>query len=235
MSLILNRLVRKPEDGTGSQDAPVTPDAGTVLYPDDQPAKPEGEVEAKADGADADAKPEGEAASADEGKDKNDPLDAVPEDGKYQIELEGMEIDSALLDRFSPKFKEAGLTQRQAQAVAAEYAAMRKEEHESLAGNWHKTLEGWADQAKQDPEIGGNKWDSTVRNASGVVARFGTPELKEYLNSSGGGNHPEMIRFMAKVGAMIGEDNPAISENPGRPVARDRAQVLYPNDQPKGK
>lgn len=229
------------EDGTGSAPAPAADaapataaDTGSVLYPDDPPPAAEG---AAKDGDD-------DAAGNDEGADEGegnkdgepDPLDLVPEDGKYNVELpEGMEVDAALLDRFSPKFKEAGLTQRQVQAITSEFAAMRKEEMDGISENWSKTVTEWADTAKADAEIGGAKWNDTVRNASGVVARFGTPELKEYLNSSGGGNHPEMIRFMAKVGALIGEDNPAISENPGKKVARDTAEVLYPNDQPKGK
>ena len=41
--------------------------------------------------------------------------------------------------------------------------------------------------------------------AQGALARFGTPGLRAFLTESGGGNHPEVIRFMARVGNAIAE------------------------------
>lgn len=220
-----------PEDGTGvvvDEAAPaVEADAGSVLYPEE--GKPAEEA-AQADAAEAIG---GDDAS--EG-DKADPADTVPEDGKYDLKMpEGVEVDTALLETFAPQFKELGLTTKQAQALADKFIEAQTKQGEAKSQEWAKTVSGWVDQAKADPEIGGANWDSTAKTASGVVQRFGTPELKEYLNASGAGNHPELIRFMAKVGAMIGEDNPAISENPGNKVAKDTASILYPDDQPKGK
>jgi len=170
-----------------------------------------------------------------EGEGTPDPSDIVPEDGKYALTMpEGVEVDQELLDALSPEFKELGLTTKQAQALADKFIASQQAKVEGAQAKFAETVSNWVDQAKKDPEIGGAKWDGTVKNASGVVSRFGTPELKEFLNTSGAGNHPELIRFMAKVGAMIGEDNPAISENPGRVQTKDTASILYPDDKPKG-
>jgi hypothetical protein len=66
------------------------------------------------------------------------------------------------------------------------------------------------------------------------VDRLGTPALKEYLNASGGGNHPELIRFMAKAGAMIAEDNPASGGAGGAGKPAEAAYTLFPSDAPKG-
>ena len=222
-----NRIVWSPEDGTGVAQAEATPvtDAGSILYPDE--GKPADEGQAPA---------EGEAQTEAEGEAEADPADAVPEDGKYEIKMpEGVEIDEAMLGEFSPVFKELGLTTKQAQALTDKFIEAQAKQGEVQSQNWSQTIAGWVDQAKADPEIGGAQWDSTVKSASGVVQRFGNDALKEYLNASGAGNHPELIRFMAKVGAMIGEDNPAISENPGKAAAQDTASILYPDDQPKGR
>ena len=229
-----NRIVWSPEDGTGAgvSDEGAAPaaeaDAGSVLYPDD-PAPAAGETTEATEA-------EGEAAEA-EGEDtSDDPADTVPEDGKYDIKMpEGVELDQTLLDEIAPQFKELGLTTKQAQSLADKFIAAQEKRATEQSQGWAKTVSDWVDTAKADPEIGGAKWDGTVKVASGVVGKFGTPELKEYLNASGAGNHPEMIRFMAKVGAVISEDNPAISENPGKPAPRDSAAILYPDDQPKGK
>lgn len=242
----------------------------SVLYPDDAPKQPAATDPAASDKpaatageawkeyANDPAKSAEENAAAKAEHDKTKPaeaaaddakLDTVPEDGKYQVEMpEGIELDTKLLDRFSPKFKDAGLTQRQVQAVATEFAQMRKEEAESYMGTpegqwsaasyeYYKesgTPDSWIEKGKADKEIGGDKWDSSVSTARRAVNELGTPELKALLEATGTGNHPELIRFMAKAGAMIKEDNPATGNAPGGKKA-DRLEVLYPNDKPKGK
>lgn len=225
-----NRIVWSPEDGTGAPPAAdPAPDAGSVLYPNE--GQSEGQAPAEGEG-----QTEGEAQAEGEGEQSADPADTVPEDGKYELTMpEGVEIDEAMLGEFSPVFKELGLTTKQAQALTDKFIEAQTKQGEASSQQWSQTVSGWVDQAKADPEIGGAKWDSTVQTASGVVQRFGSDGLKEYLNASGAGNHPELIRFMAKVGAMIGEDNPAISENPGTKPAQDTASILYPDDQPKGR
>jgi len=224
-------------------------DTASLLYPDDKPAQadasaPAGDTPADAgawkeyepDPAKSDADNAAAKAEHDKGKPAIDPLDLVPEDGKYTLTMpEGVTLDAELLDALGPEFKEAGLTPRQAQKLADKFIEKQRADYAKQSDAWKTTVEGWADKAKNDPEIGGAKWDKTAKDASSLVNRFGTPELKTYLNSSGGGNHPELIRFMAKVGAMIGEDNPAISENRGQKTTADAAERLYPNDQPKGK
>lgn len=238
-----------PAPAPGAGDPPAV-DPAALAYPDD-PAKGAGDPPADPVAGDPPAewkeyvsdpaKSDAENASAKAEHDKTkpaekDPGDAVPDDGKYALTMpEGVEVDQELLDELGPEFKELGLTTKQAQKLADKFIAKQQARAKSQGENWAETVSGWVDTAKSDPEIGGAKWDGTVKVASGVVNRFGTPELKEYLNASGGGNHPEMIRFMAKVGALIGEDNPAISENPGGKVKQDTASILYPDDQPKGK
>lgn len=211
-----------PDSGVAAAESVLTTEATEGDTPPADTTPPAGEGEGQTEG-------EGE------GEGTPDPADTVPEDGNYALTMpEGVEVDQELLDALSPEFKELGLTTKQAQALADKFIAAQQAKVEGAQNQFAQTVAGWVDQAKKDPEIGGAKWDGTVKNASGVVSRFGTPELKEFLNTSGAGNHPELIRFMAKVGAMIGEDNPAISENPGRVQSKDTASILYPDDKPKG-
>lgn len=261
--MLKNRIAFAPDGAGGGMAGDPAPaaapaaapaDTGSILYPDDPPAgdQPPADPASTPTAGDpaagewkeyqddpAKTPEENAAAKAEHDKTKPaaaDPADKVPEDGKYSLTMpDGVEVDQALLDELSPEFKAAGLTQKQAQALADKFIAAQTKKGEAQAQSWAKTISDWVDQAKTDPEIGGAKWDGTVKNASGVVARFGTPALKDYLNASGAGNHPEMIRFMAKVGAVIGEDRPAVSENPGKKIAQDTAAILYPDDQPKGR
>lgn len=234
--------------GSGVGDA-AGGDAGSVLYPND-PApgaganEVTGEGDTVAGGAGNDATDgwkeyvddpaksaeENAAAKAEHDKTKPsaDPLDAVPE-GDYTLTLpDDLPLDDALLGALTPAMKEAGITGKQANSLAAAFAAHQKAQYEAFG----QTVAGWAKQAENDKEIGGANWDTSKANAIKVINKFGTPELRDYLNQTGAGNHPEVIRLMAKVGAVISEDNP--TGNSQGKVARDAVSVLYPDDQPKG-
>ena len=256
-------MLRAPEGEGAAGDAAqqgggdaAKPDTASVLYGDDgqgDGSKKEGDA-AKPDG---DAKPdagadwkeyqpdasksaeENAAAKAEHDKTKpadpkDDAANKVPEDGKYTLTMpEGVEVDAGLLDAVSPRFKELGLTNAQAQALTDDFIKVQKERAEKQTETWGNTLQKWVSDAKADTDIGGDKWDGTVAASRHAVETLGTPALKEYLNASGGGNHPELIRFMAKVGSMIKEDDPARGGAAGK-ATRDRADVLYPDDKPKG-
>ncbi len=165
----------------------------------------------------------------------DDPADKVPDDGKYTLTMpEGVEVDQELLDALGPDFKELGLTNRQAQALADKFIKIGQDRETTRLENWSNRVTGWVDQAKADKDMGGAAWPATTQAATRAINVLGTPELKAYLESSGGGNHPELIRFAAKAGALIREDDPAAggAEGEGKPV--DPAHRLFPNDAPKG-
>lgn len=188
---------------------------------------------AKSDEENAAAKVEHDKAKPEEPK-ADDPADKVPEDGKYALKMpEGVEVDQALLDELGPEFKELGLTQAQAQKLADKFVAAQQAKAEKQGSDWAATQTKWVDDAKADKDIGGDKWDSTVSNAQRAIKTLGSPALGEYLNASGGGNHPELIRVFAKVGAMLKEDNPAGGGDGGSKPA-EPAHLLFPSDAPKG-
>jgi len=171
-----------------------------------------------------------------DGKKDGDLLDTVPDDGKYTLTMpEGVELDTELVDALGSSFKDLGLTTRQAQQLADKFIEVQTARGKSAAEGWANRVQGWADEAKKDSEIGGTKWDGTVSAAQVALSKLGTPALKEYLNASGGGNHPELIRIFAKVGSLIQEDNPPADGAGGDGRKADPAHVLFPNDTPKGK
>lgn len=185
------------------------------------------------------------------GDDKAKAADAgkVPEDGKYTLTMpDGVELDGELADALGPEFKELGLTNAQANKLVGKYTAIMQQRAEANAGKpesqWgaaayeyfkaNGTPDTWADKAKADKDIGGANWDATVATASRAVTALGDADLKNYLNASGGGNHPSLIRFMAKVGAMIKEDNPATGGAEGKGKPAEPAHILFADDAPKG-
>lgn len=232
------------------------PTATDALYPDDKPAGDEpapaaapGDVETPpaatepaADDTAADwqeyvddpAKTAEENAVAKLENDLKHPINQVPEDGVYNLTMpDGVELDADLLAAVAPTLKDLNMSHGNAQALVDKFIEAQTAKAEAATKQWGETVSGWIDTAKKDPDMGGEKWADTERNALSAVRRFGTPELAEYLEASGAGNHPEIIRLMAKVGSMIAEDDPAISENPGGGKV-DSTERMYPNDKPKG-
>lgn len=238
----MGRFMRAPDHDAGAGDPPAAPES--VLFPaeaapaagDPPAADPAGEwKEYEPDAAKSDE--ENAAAKVEHDKTKpaaTDPADTVPADGKYALTMpEGVEVDQALLDELGPEFKELGLTTAQAQKLADKFIASQQAKAEKQGETWAGTISKWADDAKADKDIGGDKWDGTVSASRRAVDKLGTPELREYLNASGGGNHPELIRFMAKVGSMLKEDSPAGGGEGGSKPA-EPAHLLFPSDAPKG-
>jgi hypothetical protein len=260
-----DRVFRNVEGGAGTGGEPAGgdagsqgSDAGSVLYPEEGGKSDAGDSGApewkeyvadpnKSDEENATAKAEhdktkpGSEKDGDGKKDGDDPADKVPEDGKYDLKMpEGVEIDQALLDALGPEFKEFGLTTKQAQKLADKFVESQQAKAKQQAETWGKTVSGWAEEAKADEEIGGDKWSDTVKHATSAIDKYGTPALKEYLDSTGGGNHPEVIRLASKLGARIAEleakiseDDPGEGEAAGGKVANDAASTLYPDDTPK--
>ncbi len=89
---------------------------------------------------------------------------------------------------------------------------------------WQKTTEQWAADVKADKEIGGDKLTANIGVAQRALETFGTPDLKEYLNASGLGNHPELIKVFVKVGKAMSEDGMVTGKESGQ---RTAAEVLY--------
>lgn len=247
------RFMRAPDhaDATAAPAADPAPEPESILFPgegDQADGQPQGDKpadqSAKPDAGEwkpyenDPAKSDAENAAAKVEHDKADPnavANKVPEDGKYEITLpEGVELDAELADALMPEFKELGLTNAQAQKLAEKYAAAIQAKAEKQGEGWANTISKWADDAKADKEIGGDKWDATVATSRRAVEALGTPALRDYLNASGGGNHPEVIRFMSKVGGLLKEDNPAGGGSEGSGQRADPAHILFPSDAPKG-
>lgn len=140
---------------------------------------------------------------------------------------EGVEVDAELLAEATPIFKELGLTQEQAQKLVDFQAKQVQASSQRNVDAFNQLMNDWQEQSKNDKEFGGDKFDENIKIARSAISKFGTPELKQLLEEHGVGNHPEVIRFMVKVGKLTAEDVPG--NQTGAPSeAKDRVSTLYP-------
>ncbi|HEX9446800.1 MAG TPA: hypothetical protein VF920_02435 [Dongiaceae bacterium] len=138
-------------------------------------------------------------------------------------------IDPQSLEAAKQLFAADGLSQERAQSYVDLYAAKLKEAVESPYQLWAETQRDWQEQVKNDREIGGARLSANLGIAAKAVDRFGGDALRQALNLSGAGNHPEVIRAFIRIGKAISEDALVL----GRSVAhesRSRADRLYPTD-----
>lgn len=155
---------------------------------------------------------------------KEQKQEGAPE--KYEFKpAEGQELDTAALEQFEPIARELNLTNEQAQKMVDLYGTkimpmVQKQQAEA----WQKQTEGWAETVKADKEIGGDKLTANLSAAQRALDQFGTPDLKEYLNATGLGNHPDLVKTFVKIGKAMSEDGMVDGSNQGQ---RSAAEVLY--------
>lgn len=164
---------------------------------------------------------EGTEAKEGEGKDdttkgdegKQTEQDAGPKGApeKYEFKMpDGVEFDTKAFEEFEPILREANVSQETAQKLADAMLKVRTSETQRISTEVSSTINGWKEASKSDPEIGGEKLNGNLQFAARAVERFGGSDkgksVFEFLNQSGAGNHPEVIRLLSNIGRAMAED-----------------------------
>ena len=183
----------KPEEMTAEQLA-AKADA------DAKAAKPEPKVETE-------LTPEQKAQAAKDAAKVDPPV--IPE--AYELKVEGVDLDPKAVEAATPIFKEAGLTQEQAQAVVSHYAkdvlpsVAQTVQQDTLKLLGMDGLGAWAAAIKTDKELGGADYEKNLTVIAAGRDAVSSPELRAFLETSRIGNHPEIARLFFKVGKAIAE------------------------------
>lgn len=149
----------------------------------------------------------------------------VPDQYEFTFPDE-FEVDPELVKEFSPLAKEFGLSQESAQKLVDLNTKFTNRVHEQNTAAFKKVIGEWATSSKEDKEFGGAKFNENISVAQEALNKFGNDEFKKLLDSTGIGNHPEVIRVLYKVGKMLREDKFHSGSNPD-PSNRDVAKMLY--------
>jgi hypothetical protein len=190
----------------------------TQTNPSDQNADPTQPADPKDDGgkATADAKAATDKAVAEALAKAESERPKPPE--KYEFKPpEGVEFDSAMLDEYAPVFKEAGLTQEAAQKLLTSHLSLQQAAHT-------KQLEAWEGELKADKDFGGKNFEGNLQAAQSAVARFLAPEDKAFLDRTGLGSFPGLVKAFLRIGKAIPED---VVPPQGKGPATKGAKDLY--------
>jgi hypothetical protein len=216
----LGRFLRAPE---GHDPAPADPPAADPA-PADPPADPT-VLGGDPDPADPPADP---AASA-----VPDKYELTPPDGFENI-------DSEVLAEAEPTLKELNLTNDQAQKLMPIAGQLVKKTmdraEQAITELAIAQRKEWAVAFENDAEIGGANKAQTVALAAKAFDHYGIkPDtgVRQFLNESGLGNHPDLIRFIAGVGRDLEEGSFEKGDAATTPKAPE-AKLYGPQYQPKG-
>lgn len=134
---------------------------------------------------------------------------------------EGVELDQGDLAKFKTIAKEMKLPKDQAQKVV-DLAIAREQ---ARADAFVAQVKAWGDEVRADPVLGKPE---NIAVAVKAIESFGTPELRQLLESTGLGNHPVFVRFAHEVGKAISEDGIVRGRNTPS-SEKSLAEALYGN------
>jgi hypothetical protein len=124
-----------------------------------------------------------------------------------------------VLEQFKQKAHETGMSQEGVRKMAEWYKEVEVKQHEAI--NKARAIQDDQHIMTLKTELGAN-FDAEVKNARKALDAYTDKAFKQYMDESGLGNHPALVKAFAKIGRELSED---------RLVQSDTATRLAKNDE----
>lgn len=123
---------------------------------------------------------------------------------------EGLSKDDALWGDFVNFAKESGLAAPVAQSLVDLAAKQVQSVNQKLQASWDKQNEDWQAEVRADKEIGGDRLNGTLQTFAKVASdpELSDPKFREALAFTGAGNHPAIVRTLARWAKALSEGGP---------------------------
>lgn len=145
------------------------------------------------------------------------PADTKPFEWKWK---DGERPADGFLTALEASARKHGMNAEAAQDVYQTLAGQLQTQHRTA-------VEAWGEAVRKDPEIGGDKLAESMAQAGKLLDRYGSPALREWLNTSGAGSHPDLVKFVVKLARDFSED--AITTGaPASNANKSLGELLYP-------
>jgi len=157
---------------------------------------------------------------------------AAPEPYNLRLPADTL-IDQPLMNEFTAWARENKFTDEQAQKAAELHLkaigpyAQEVGEYREQGEKRYTEVKGWGAEFQSDPQFGGAKAKATVSDALRCLDVFGTPaevqRLRREFERTGIGDHPVLIRGLARVARLLGDKLPRSNGS------KMLAQRMYPD------
>lgn len=151
---------------------------------------------------------------------------------------DGVKLEDAQIADLQATAKDLNLTQDQAQKLVDRELKLRSDVGAAAQTEFRATIAKWADDARADKDIGGDKLAPTLASAKrgleAVATNAKLPELKAMLDATGFGNHPAVIKMFQYVDSLTGQDSKHLAGTVRPAGGNDEAAVaarMYPTMQ----
>jgi hypothetical protein len=198
----------KPE-GDGKKEAPAPAEAAKT-----EADKAAGEAgDKKPEKTEAEKKAEADAAKATDPEKKDATPEAAPAPIKYEAFKipEGVKLDDKKLAEFSELVGAAQLPQEKAQQLVDMYVAevprfvqeLRAEQRK----HWDTLNDTWKTELRNDPNLGGNRLETTLSLAKAVVEEYlpadKVGEYMSHMRNNGMGNYLLHVQLLHNIGKAL--------------------------------
>lgn len=160
--------------------------------------------------------------------DKNKKEEASKKDVEVKLSIpENLAIPRERIDEIESYAKDQGLSSEVAQRMLDnENEAVENYKIANLKAYNEMADKDWPKMAMEDKEIGGDKFKESCAMAKRAIDQFASEELTKLLNSTGYGNHPEVIRCFSNIGKLIRDDKIIFGETHSV-EEKTAAEILY--------
>lgn len=167
--------------------------------------------------------------SNEQGAESGEAAEFVPLSADDLTIPEGFEADDEIRDKFLDVVNDQEMSAKdRANALIELQAETIRQASERISEAWTQQREAWVEEVKADPEIGGDKFEPTMGKISKLLNEFGDPNLREQVfDITGAGDHPLMIKFLAKVADALSEGTPVSGDAGGDKLTL--AERMYPS------
>lgn len=149
-----------------------------------------------------------------------------PEDYVFQFSPETV-VDTLLIDEFKRFAFEQNMSLENARLMARFYEKYVLGQSKKQSQEQEELLKSMQKACEEDSEFGGMGFYDNMRYARAAILRFDDGSLAKILNDTGFGSHPEVVRFMYRVGRALAEkEMPRAKESPAE---RSVAELFYPS------
>ncbi|MEQ8652378.1 MAG: hypothetical protein RIC87_07940 [Kiloniellales bacterium] len=139
-------------------------------------------------------------------------------------------VDQGQLSAFQKVADEHKVSKEAAQAFLDLFVDNQTGQGKAFRDHQIQTIQDWEKQTKADELVGGQDFERKLAVARTAVDRFGDQGLRDYLDESGAGSNPHVVRWMYRAGQFAADDRyiqPGQGTGPLSPEAR--ARRLYDN------
>lgn len=99
----------------------------------------------------------------------------------------------------------------------------------AIVNGWQQTQSEWTNALKNDPEVGGEKLETSLATAKELIRTYGgqgAQELEGLLDLTGLGNNVHVVKLLNALAAAVPKEGTPVGGDP-TPTDKTRAQKLF--------